>query len=254
MSYSKTLSQLSKESKIFFLLNFTRELIKHSTSGEVSELDKVLKHEEKEQKNLEGVKEKTKKKILKERRQRFEDLFGGSFEEEYFKKQEPDLMPPVKFSSAVPRPPQKFFSEIPKLPQKQTIKYSSPRVLRIPEPRLPPGLQYLKPTPTRIDIDLGKINPLIKDFAVKIIECNGPEQNIIVKGAMGSKPTSIILSREEIEDIINKFSTTAKIPLQEGVSRIVAGNLILSAIVSDVVGSRFIIQKMLLPAQTFGRF
>ena len=46
-------------------------------------------------------------------------------------------------------------------------------MLRIPEIRLPPRLQYLRPRPTELEIDLAKLNPLVKDQAVKIIECNG---------------------------------------------------------------------------------
>ena len=119
------------------------------------------------------------------------------------------------------------------------------RILRIPEPKLPPTLQYLKPTPTNIQIDLEKLNPLIKDSAVKTIECNGPDENIIVRGTMGTKRTNIILSEEEINQVMKKFSETKKIPLHEGIFRVVVGRLILSAIISDVIGSKFIIKKMM---------
>jgi hypothetical protein len=67
---------------------------------------------------------------------------------------------------------------------------------------------------------------------------------------MGAKPTSIVLGKEEINSIIKTFSDIAKIPLHEGVYRVVAGRLILSAIISDVIGSKFMIKKMLY-APTF---
>lgn len=117
-------------------------------------------------------------------------------------------------------------------------------LLRIPEPRLPMRLQYLKPTPTKEEIDIGKLNPLVKDPAVKIIECHGHDEPIIVRGQMGTKPTSIVLKKDEIEEIIQKFSETAKIPIQEGVSRIAVGNLVLSSINSKIISSKFIINKM----------
>ena len=89
-----------------------------------------------------------------------------------------------------------------------------------------------------------KLNPLIKDPAVRTIEVN-PDEKVIVTGTMGTKPTSIILSKEDIDKIIKKFSETAKIPVYEGIFRVVVGKLILSAIISDVVGSKFIIKKMM---------
>ncbi len=119
--------------------------------------------------------------------------------------------------------------------------------LFIPESKLPEHLRYLKPMPTAgIEIDLGSLNPLIKDRAVRTIEAN-PDEKVIVTGAMGTKPTSIILNKENIDKIINEFSKTAKIPVEEGIYRVVVGNLILSAIVSEVIGSKFMIKKMPIP-------
>ncbi len=116
--------------------------------------------------------------------------------------------------------------------------------LFIPEPRLPPHLEYLKPLPTPgVEIDLWKLNPLIKDPGVRILECN-PDERVIVTGSMGTKPTDIILTKEDINQIISRFSEFSRIPAEEGVYRVVGGNLILSAIISDVISSRFIIKKI----------
>ena len=114
----------------------------------------------------------------------------------------------------------------------------------IPEYPLPPTVQNIKPIPTNIQIELGKLNPLIQDQNVRSIECNGPEENIIVRGNIGTKTTRIILSKEDIDQIINAFSESARIPISEGVFKIVVGRLILSAIISEVVGCKFIIRKM----------
>jgi len=103
-----------------------------------------------------------------------------------------------------------------KKPFSPIIKKRKPQIpfLRIPEPILPKNLQYLKPAPTKLEIDLGKLNPLIKDPLVKSLECRGTEEPIIVRGGMGVKKTSIILDKEEIDQTIKTFSETAKIPLQ----------------------------------------
>lgn len=117
-------------------------------------------------------------------------------------------------------------------------------VLRIAEPRLPQNLQYLKPTPVKLEIDLGKLNPLIKDPLVNSIECSGTDEPVTVRGRMGVKKTNIILDKEEIDQTIRKFSETAKIPIHEGILKIAAGRLVLSAVISEIVGSKFIIKKM----------
>lgn len=205
-----------KEFRKFFLLQFTKELIRHSGESEVLHLENILKEETQEKK--EEIKKEKKKiqQIIKERKK-------------------PILTLKDKLFKPIPRPP-----------------ITRPRILRIPEPKLPPRFQYLTPTPTNIQIDLEKLNPLIKDPAVKTVECNGPDENIIVRGTMGTKRTNIILDKEEIDQIIKKFSETTKIPIHEGFFRVVVGKLILSAIISDVIGSKFIIKKMMY-SSTFRR-
>jgi hypothetical protein len=117
--------------------------------------------------------------------------------------------------------------------------------LSIPESRFPAHIQYVKPIPTEKEIELGKINPLIGDYKVKTIECYGPGENIIVQGDMGTKKTGIILDKEEIDNIIQRVSRETKIPIQEGIFKVVSGRLIFLAIISEIVGSKFIIKKML---------
>ena len=118
------------------------------------------------------------------------------------------------------------------------------KILRIPEPIIPPTIQHIRPIPTRRDIDIGKLNPLIKDPLVKTIECNGPDEKIVVSGTMGRKNTNVILNKEEIYGVIKKFSDETKIPVEEGIFKAAFGRLIISAIVSNITGSKFIIRKM----------
>ena len=138
-------------------------------------------------------------------------------------------------SSLKPMPPKREINR-PALQQARLV---------IPEQKLPPNLQYLQPTPTDKGIDLGKLNPLIKDPMVKIIDCPGPDQNVVVTGNMGTKKTGIILGRDEISDIVEKFSAESKIPAHEGVFKVVVGRFIFLAIVSEIIGSRFTIRKMI---------
>lgn len=118
-------------------------------------------------------------------------------------------------------------------------------ILRVPETRLPPQFAYLRPYATNeIELNLGELNSLLADPAVNVIESNGSNQAVIVRGAMGTKPTNIILSKEEIDGIIQTFSKKSKIPANEGAVKIALGRYILSAIISEEAGSRFIITKL----------
>lgn len=134
---------------------------------------------------------------------------------------------------------QRLSNPFPSMKKKPSIP-----VLNIPETKLPENLQYLKPIPTKLEMDLGKLNPLIKDPLVNSIECLGTDEPVVVRGRMGVKKTGIVLDKEEIDQIINKFSEEAKIPIHEGILRMAKGRLVLSAIVSKVIGSKFIIKKM----------
>ncbi len=125
-----------------------------------------------------------------------------------------------------------------------SMKPRMPAVLKIPDLALPSTVQYLQPVPGQKEVDLGKVNPLISDPLVRTIECNGSNENIVVDGVMGRKETKIVLTKEEIDDIINNFSAASHIPAQEGFFKVAVGRLILSAIVSKVIGSKFIIRKM----------
>ncbi|MDP2672627.1 MAG: hypothetical protein Q8O84_02335 [Nanoarchaeota archaeon] len=125
------------------------------------------------------------------------------------------------------------------------FKQKSQPILKIPETRLPPQFAYLRPYATNeIDLDLGGLNPFLADSAVNVIESNGPDKAVIVKGGMGTKPTNIILSEQDINQIIQIFSKKSKIPAGEGFTKIVLGKYVLSAIVSKETGSKFIITKL----------
>jgi len=118
-------------------------------------------------------------------------------------------------------------------------------ILRIPKPRLPPRFQNIMPVPTKIDLILGKLNPLLQNPRTVTVECDGPDTPIrVVERTKRKINTKITLTKEEIDAIIQTFSEKKKIPVIEGVYKIAAGNLILLAVVSEVVGSKFVITKI----------
>lgn len=214
------LEHTSQEFRKFFLLKFTQALIRNSGKSDLFKLETLIKEKTEEKKEKEEN-PLTNQDIKEKIRQKFNPFPKLENLEKGFLV---NSLPPTKNSF-------KKFKPIP--------------IVKIPEVKLPPNLQYLRPIPIKVEIDLEKLNPLINDFQVHSIECNGADENLVVKGLMGTKKTGIILSNYEIDDIISKFSSESNIPINEGISKIVVGDLVLSAIISEVIGSKFIIRKIL---------
>lgn len=118
--------------------------------------------------------------------------------------------------------------------------------ITIPKTKMPPHLEYLKPSRKNDfpDLDFGKLNPLIEDPNVLDIKCQGEGGNIIVNGTMGEKPTNIFLTKDEINEIIQNVSEASKIPAEPGLYRVIVKNIVFSGVISKISSSRFIIQKM----------
>lgn len=93
-------------------------------------------------------------------------------------------------------------------------------------------------------IDLGKLNFLASDPRVAVIECQGSEKPVLVRIAGQTQTTKISLNKEEIKKIVEKFSEESKIPIIPGLFKAAVGNLIITAVISDLIGSRFIITKI----------
>jgi len=123
----------------------------------------------------------------------------------------------------------------------------------LPEVALPETVRDVRPVPRFEKINLGRLNRFLNDPFVKVIECSGPDQKINVVRVIGHKSTSTSLSKEEIDEILMTFSRLGRIPLKPGVFRVVFGNLVLSALVSEIVGSKFMIKKIPMSTRSFRR-
>ncbi len=129
--------------------------------------------------------------------------------------------------------------------QKRKPSQIKKQVIRVPKTKLPPHLQYLKPTSNQgIELDLEKIESLIKDPMVKEIECNGPDEHLITRGTTGTKETNIVLTKQDISKIVQEFSKNSKTPANEGLFKVFVGKFVFSAIISNITGSKFIITKL----------
>lgn len=94
------------------------------------------------------------------------------------------------------------------------------------------------------EFNLGKVDLLLKDPLIKMIECDGPDKELMVKKNGRIFKTKIIMNQKEIQEVLGSFSKQAKIPIIGGIFKAVVGDLIISALVSEVVGSKFIITRM----------
>ncbi len=205
-----------QERRGYFLLRFTEELIRNSKISEIYKLERILKEKGILDEGFvpkKSIPEKVKLKIEQEKKE------------------------PVLMQSDLKFPRQKVLrrKRMPVVPR---------RSLRVPRQQLPPHMNYLRPQPTGEQIDLGKINALLSDSNVKTIEATGENEKVLVSGQMGRKPTGITLSKEEIDAVIDKFSSSAKIPKSEGMFKVAYGNLVLTAMISDKVSSVFVIKKL----------
>lgn len=88
-----------------------------------------------------------------------------------------------------------------------------------------------------------KLNTLIRDPYVNEIECNGVENPLSVRKSGMIQNTNINLSIEEIYDIIAEFSQKTRIPVISGRIKAALNDLVITAVLSETLGPRFIIQK-----------
>lgn len=91
--------------------------------------------------------------------------------------------------------------------------------------------------------EYGKIQTLLNDRAISYIECPGKDKQVWIM-RMGQKQiTKIVLTEEEIGNLLKTFSEKAMIPLNEGVFKVAVDDLVVNAVVSEVVGNKFVIRR-----------
>jgi hypothetical protein len=114
----------------------------------------------------------------------------------------------------------------------------------LPPIELKKQLSFSAPKSYMINIgEYGKITPLLKEDSITVIECDGAGKEILIVRANQKLSTKIMLNSEEIKAILNLISRKSRIPLTDGVFKAQVDNFELNAVVSEVIGTRFIIRK-----------
>lgn len=242
----------STDFKTLVLLRLTKKLIENTESFGLFRLEQILNNRADKNPFIQATeriipKPKTREEIKEEIKQEVKEKLSMTPSRKI--SDEWTLGEPTQISRGAPElpqarlPPRPTMAPAPRTPQ--------PRQRSMPIPQggdnLPAHLQYLKPVgpPTKkFNIDLGNLNPFIQDPNVKEIETEGEDEVVTVKGTMGKRPTGIKLSKEEIDEILDKFSKEAKIPKTEGLFKVTLGDLVLTAMISNTISSRFIIKKI----------
>lgn len=169
----------TKEARGYFLLEFTRQLIKNNKNANIYLLNEILKQRFPEKpKEIQIITREQIQEKLQERKE-FEQRKGKENLTEEF-----DIASNKQNTL-------------------QLIK-DKKKVLKIPETKTSSHLNYLQQNISAEPI-LEKISPLLKDFNVKTIEIEGPNQKIAVIGTMGRKNTNITLANSDIQEILNYF-------------------------------------------------
>jgi len=140
-------------------------------------------------------------------------------------------------------------------PKKQVVPDIMPkraeRQLPFIRPKKSQEMQFarrplIKPAPKNMKIpqeDYGKLTGLIKDPSITYVENLGAEKPIAIIRAGQRQLTKIILNEDEIKQFLGNVAAKARVPLVEGVFRAAVDNFSVNAVVSDLIGSRFIIKK-----------
>ena len=92
-------------------------------------------------------------------------------------------------------------------------------------------------------LGLTKIDNILSDPGVQTIECPGPNKPVLVYKGGAVQTAQLNLTNDEINNIMKDISDKTRIPLMSGVFKAAYGNLIITAVMSDFVGTRFMVQK-----------
>lgn len=128
-----------------------------------------------------------------------------------------------------------------KMPTRNEKRPNIPIKSPVPLPTYQP-LQ-LKPGEKPDTLSLGKLAQVLKDPAVFSVEVPGPAKNVRVNRAGQIQTSSLILTKDEIQKIMDNISEKTRIPLMSGLFKAAVQDLLITAVISEFVGTRMMIQK-----------
>lgn len=94
-----------------------------------------------------------------------------------------------------------------------------------------------------LDIDFGKLNSLLEDPEVSVVECRGPGVPLKIVKKNKKVETEVILEKEEIEKLFSELSSRLGKEIKGPIFKEEIGNFRIIGIISKNLGPRFLIQK-----------
>ena len=133
-----------------------------------------------------------------------------------------------------------------KKPQTPIMKLKPTKLQQRPQNiRQRPQMAQVNQKPLEVGLphSLFTITYIMQDPSVITVECPGSGKNLLVNRNGTITPSPISLNGDEVREIIYEISAITKIPVVPGVFKAAFDNYIATAVVSDFVGTRFLIQK-----------
>ena len=204
-----SLQQLPPKKRVLFLIELVAEMVTHSAEDE--RLKKLIKVE------------RIKRKLVPEPPVDLSPIGKSVVFDQEFQKSKP--IKPARQIFYKKKPPAKIHD---------AFKKNSPKTIK----------HSLMGHQTRPNEEIiTDLNKIINDKNVQMIECPGPGRNILVKVRNNVNLTKLILNETEIKNVIVYFSDYARIPIVGGILKTSIESMMISAVISDYAGSRFIINK-----------
>lgn len=116
-----------------------------------------------------------------------------------------------------------------------------------PPPTAPIAAPAIQPLTHREVVNLARIEQFLVDPAVLSVECTGPSKALLINRGGIIQATALALTANEINNIMNEISERTRIPLVPGIFKAIFGNYMVSAVISEFAGTRFILQKRYYP-------
>lgn len=210
---------------------------------------KQSKQAKSREKRIHKIRKKARGKLKEREKEKEKEKEIEKIKEKEFEP-ETRLMPPRKKPPIAPLPAE--IEHAPEPPAKLLMgpagsppeppKFPSPKMLEPPRLPTPPKFfeQEMKIQPS---VNLGKINKFITDPTVQAIQCDGSFMPLKILKKDETIDTDIELNDREITDIINAFARHVGKEVKGPVFKASIKGLMISAVVSDFIGTKFMITK-----------
>jgi hypothetical protein len=86
-----------------------------------------------------------------------------------------------------------------------------------------------------------QLKNILEDSSINAVECQGPNKPLVLRKQGATVLSSVTLSEAEIQKQINQWAENTNSPLTNGILRADNENLTITAVVSDLIGSRFMV-------------